>query len=180
MSVPNKDWVELPGGHKSVRPRLQIERTKIENICEAIAAVMVVSLILHLTLNWSSLPARIPIHFNHSGQADGWGDKRTFLIIWGITVVMYVGLSILQCFPHIYNYPFNLNARNVHRQYLLARQLLTIVKFLVVGSFSFISWQTIQVAKGNAEGIQSWFFLILIPAILGVIVVYFIKAKRAI
>lgn len=179
MSDLHADGEELPGGNKSVRPRLQIEHTKSENICEAISAVLVVSLTLYLTLIWSSLPSRIPTHFNGSGQANGWSDKSALLIIWGITVIIYIGMTILLRFPHTYNYPFKLTARNVRQQYLLARQLLTNVKLLIIGSFSFVLWQITQVAQGNADGMQPWFLLILIPAIFGAIVVYFIKAKRA-
>ena len=180
MPDPNADWEEFPGLSKSVRPRLQMERTKFENICETAAGALLLSLILYMTQSWSALPAKIPTHFNLAGQADAWGDKHTILILLGVAGVLYVGLSILQQFPHVYNYAFKLTSENVRRQYLLARQLLTVIKLEVVGCLSFISWQIIQVSKGEAHGLQPWLVPILILIIFGTLAVYIVKAKRAV
>jgi hypothetical protein len=44
-------------------------------------------------MNYSLLPARIPIHFGFSGQADGWGPRRSIWLLPVLSIVMYVALS---------------------------------------------------------------------------------------
>ena len=85
----------------------------------------------------------------------------------------------MQRFPHMYNYPFAITDQNHERQYLLARQLITYLKTELVCILSFIAWQTLQVARGNATDLTVWFMPLFLGFILATTVIYFIKAYRA-
>jgi uncharacterized membrane protein len=172
------EWNQGGTGGK-YRPRLDIPRAQVEVFVELAAAVVILCAIAYLGAAWPSLPSRIPVHFNISGQPDRWGDRSSLLLEFAIMLGVYIGLTVLQRFPHIYNYPFGLTLQNVHRQYLLARQLLVFIKGEVVCIFAFIGWRTVQVAMGKSRFPAAGFPLVMILCLFGTIVWYFVRASRA-
>jgi len=167
------------GAGKKNRPRLNIPLTRVELICELIAAAAFLGALAFLWAAWSSLPAQIPVHFNLSGQADRWGDRRN--LFWEFATIsgLYIGLSVLQRFPHIYNYPFELTPHNVHRQYLVARQLLAFVKAEVICFLALIEWHTVRVAGAQSPSPGAWFLLAMPICIFCTIAWYFVAASKA-
>jgi hypothetical protein len=177
--MPDPTVIESATGLKGQRPRLQIPRTQLEIYCEIIAAVILISLTAYLVMNWSLLPSKIPVHFNFAGQTDRWGSRIGLLPLYGMTVALYAGFNMLQRFPHIYNYPFGLTNQNIHRQYQLARQLLTLIKTEIVCFLAFIEWGIMQVAKERSPALGIWLTPVMLLAILGAIVYYFVQASKA-
>jgi hypothetical protein len=166
-------------GRAGKRPRLTIPHTQLEVYCELIAAITLANLTVYLASIWSLLPSKMPVHFNFAGQADRWGTRIGLLSLYGVTVALYAGFNMLQRFPHIYNYPFGLTTQNIRRQYQLARQLLTLIKTEIVCFLAFVEWGTIQVARGRSQGLGIWLTPVLLLAILGAIVYYFVQASNA-
>jgi hypothetical protein len=170
--------IECPIGYMGERPRLNIPRTQLEICCEIIAAISLACLAVYLVATWTKLPAQIPVHFNVMGQPDLWGSRNTIFPLLGVVAFLYAGLSVLQRFPHIYNYPFGLTPQNIYRQYQLARQLLTLIKTEIVCLFSLIQL-TILVAGERSHAFRISFLLIMMIAILGTIAGYFVQASKA-
>lgn len=177
--MPDQTAIEGAEGSKGQRPRLTIPQTNLEICCEIIAAVSLISLAVYLAAIWTKLPAQIPIHFNIMGQPDRWGRQNEIFQLFGVMAALYAGLSILQRFPHIYNYPFGLTPQNVYRQYQLARQLLVLIKTEIVGLFSVIQWAIMQVARERSQTLGILFLLIMTIAIFGTIAIYFVQASKA-
>jgi len=175
---PLDNWV-LPVGGIMKRPRLNIPRAQLEVFCDLIAAAVVIGITVYLIAIWASLSATIPIHFNFAGQVDRWGSRNALFSTSAVMLAMYIGLSILQRFPHIYNYPFGLTPENVRRQYQVARQLLTFIKTEVVCLFAFIQWQTVSVARGRGETLGIWFLPVMMLVLFGTIACYLVQAFRA-
>jgi uncharacterized membrane protein len=175
---PLGNW-ELPVGDKMKRPRLDIPRAQLEVFCDLIAAVVVIGTMVYLIAIWASLPATVPVHFNFAGQVDRWGGRNVLFSTSAVMLALYIGLSILQRFPHIYNYPFGLTPENVHRQYQVARQLLIFIKTEVVCVFAFIQWQTVSVARGRGETLGVWFLPVMMFVLFGTIAYYFVQASKA-
>jgi hypothetical protein len=167
------------GGTVKQRPRLQIPWTRVEVFCELAAAAVILGMLIYFWTAWSTLPARIPVHFNFSGQADRWGDRGSLLGMFAVMAALYTGLSVLQRFPHIYNYPFGLTSQNARRQYLAARQLLTFIKFEIVCVFSFIGWRMLQVARSESPYLGAWFIPVLALCLFATLAWYFVAASRA-
>jgi uncharacterized membrane protein len=164
---------------KPMRTKLEIPRTRLEIYCEVVAAITVAFVFIYLSATWTTLPDKVPTHFNFAGTPDQWGSKYTLLLLVGVTFVLYVGLSILSRFPHIYNYPFAITEKNRRQQYLLARQMMTTLKAELVCVFVFITWQTVSVARGRAADLTGWFIPVFLGVVFGTIIVYFIKANRS-
>jgi hypothetical protein len=177
--MPVQTFIEGPIGYVGKRPRLNIPRTQLEICCETIAAVSLVSLTVYLAAIWIKLPAQIPVHFNIMGQPDRWGSRDSIFSLFGVMAALYAGLSILQRFPHIYNYPFGLTPQNVYRQYQLARQLITLIKTEIVCFICLIQWGAVLAARKQSYSLGTWFIPVMLLAIAGAIVHYSVQASKA-
>ena len=164
---------------KPMQTKLEIPRSRLEIYFEVVAAVAVAFVFIYLSATWTGLPDKVPTHFNFAGTPDHWGSKYSLLLLLGVTFVLYVGLSILSRFPHIYNYAFAITDENRQRQYLLARQLVTALKAELVCVFIFMTWQTIGVARGNAGDLTVWFTPVFLVIVFGTIATYLFRAYRS-
>ena len=122
--------------------------------------------------NKKNLPERIPTHFNIAGEPDGYGSKSTLWILPVTAVIMYIGMTILELFPHIYNYPVEITPENAVRQYRIATRLIRILKTIIAILFSFLSYQTIKTALGITGGLGKVFLPVSLLITFGVIIIY--------
>ena len=156
------------------RPKIKLELTAADKIFEIIGWLLII-VIWGLTIaNYSNLPETIPTHYNGAGQADGFGGKATILTLPIIATILFIGLTVLNQFPHVFNYPTNITQDNAFRQYTNATRLIRYLKLVVVFIFVLIVYKTIQHANGKADGLGVWFLpmtmgLIFIPLIYFVI-----------
>ncbi|MBI1882157.1 MAG: DUF1648 domain-containing protein, partial [Chloroflexi bacterium] len=146
---------------------------------EAVAMGGILLSIGMLVLFWSSLPALVPTHFGVSGDVDAWGDKRTLLILPGVSLILYLTLTIASRFPHKFNYPWPITAQNAGEQYHLARSLLAWLKAETIILFAIIEWMTIRTALGQANGLGVVFLPFFMVVIFGTTGFYFYYAYQA-
>jgi uncharacterized membrane protein len=163
----------------SPRPVLQIPKSSLEIGLEAAAALGMLTMFYVTIKSWPLLPETIPHHFGASGKPDAWGSKWTLWLLPGISLVLYIGLTVLSRYPHIYNYPWPITEKNAAAQYHLARTLIAALKAEIVLIFAYLLQQAIQVALGKAEGLGIAFLPIFLILIFGTIGIYFVKANQA-
>lgn len=147
------------------RPKLELKLSKTDQMIEIIGWVLVISVWVMTLVNYQSLPEVIPTHYNGSGVADGFGDKWMILTLPLVSTILFIGLSVLNKFPHVFNYPTPITPENAFTQYKNATRLIRILKVIVVIIFGHIAFQTIRHANGQTEGLGTWF----LPFVLGLI-----------
>jgi uncharacterized membrane protein len=155
------------------RPKIKIKRTPADNVFEVAGWLFMVTVWVYTITTYANLPATIPTHYNGAGQADDFGDKITIFILPIITTVIFVGLTMLNKFPYIFNYPTTITPSNALRQYTFATRMIRYLKFIIVLVLGLISFNTIQNANSNTKGLGIWF----LPCIMGLIFIpllYFI------
>lgn len=54
---------------------MKLQRTKYDVIVNLICILLLVGILIYLGLNWSSIPDKIPGHYNALGVVDRWGNK---------------------------------------------------------------------------------------------------------
>lgn len=147
------------------RPKIRLELTTTDRAVEILGwTVILVVWILTIT-NYKNLPDIIPIHYNGAGQADGFGGKGSILTLPLMATILFVGLTILNRFPHVFNYPTPIIEENSLRQYTIATRMIRYLKLIVVVIFGLIVLQTIRNVNGQISGLGVWF----LPLILGLI-----------
>jgi len=120
---------------------------------------------VYISLSYSELNSEIPVHFNASGEADRYGDKRSIFLLPLISTMLFIGLSVLNKYPHIFNYPTEITKENAKRQYRNATNLIRILNLIIGFIFAYIIYETINTKTENSKTIGEWFlptFIIII------------------
>lgn len=147
------------------RPKIKIKLTLTDKLFERIGwLLLLISWGMTIT-SYSTLPDIIPIHYNGAGQADGFGGKGYIFILPLIATILFVGLTILNKFPYIFNYPTQITAENALDQYTNATRLIRYLKFVIVIIFDVIAFVTIRSATGHSDGLG----VLFLPLTMGLI-----------
>ena len=152
------------------RPKIKLELSIIDKALEILGWTSIIAIWVLTITNYSSLPDTIPIHWNGAGKADGFGGKGYILPLPIISTILFVGMTILNKYPHVFNYPTNITEENALSQYTNATRLIRYLKFIVVVIFGLIVLQTISYVNGQTSGLGVWFLpltmgLFFIPVI---------------
>ncbi len=161
------------------RPKVTIPLTATDKMAEAAGWALVVALWALAICNLARLPQTIPTHFNAAGQPDGYGGKYSLLTLPVVATILFAGITLLNRYPHIFNYPTEITAENALRQYTSATRLLRYLKLTVVLIFFAIAQQTISTAIGGASGLGVWFLPVVLVVLLGIVVAGIAKMVRA-
>jgi uncharacterized membrane protein len=156
------------------RPKLKIQLSPMDQVLELLGWGVLLALWVWTGTSYSSLPDSIPTHFNAAGEADDFGRKASIVGLPIIASLLYIGLTLLNRVPHIFNFPTPVTEDNALKQYTNATRMIRYLKLILVLVFAGISFQTIQQANGKADGLGAWFLpltagLIFIPLIYFVI-----------
>ena len=122
--------------HTRIKPPLTI----LDWILEIAALITVIATVALFVVVWLRAPDIVPIHYNFAGQADSFGNKST---LWGlpvISLITYIGLTILNCYPHIFNFPTKVTPENAEALYKIATRVMRTVKLLVSLMFLWVVW----------------------------------------
>lgn len=155
------------------RPKLKIQLTPTDQVFELLGWGVLLALWIWTGTSYSSLPDSIPTHFNAVGEADGFGTKASIIGLPLIATLLYIGLTLLNRFPHIFNFPTPITPDNALSQYTNATRMIRYLKLILVLVFAGISFQTIQQANGTGEGLGFW-FLPLTLVLVFLPLVYFV------
>lgn len=160
------------------RPTLKLRKTGPDKLLGLAAALLLLALWSFVLWQLPALPERMPIHFDHTGQADAYGHKNLLLILPGIATVLAGVLSFAGRHPEVFNYRVPITAENAERQYRNAALMMRVMRLVVVALFFLICWKAVQVGLGQSEGLG----LMFLPLVLGLVfapVVYFALRSRS-
>jgi uncharacterized membrane protein len=163
---------------QSIRPKIRVTPSQTDITVEITTAIGMLTSVIIMALYWQRLPATIPTHFGFNGQPDAWGSKSTIFLLPAISIGMYLLLTIVSRFPHIFNYPMKITQENAERQYRLAVSMMRWLKLELAWMFTYLTWSTILVALGKAHGLGSGFAIITLIAMFGTIAIYTAFAFR--
>lgn len=71
-----------------------------------------------------------------------------------------IGMTIVNRFPHLFNYPVKITKENAFRQYANASRMMRYLKFISVVILGVISFKTIPNAAGTSDELGEWFFIL--------------------
>lgn len=140
----------------------------IDKLIEFIAILGLILLIVLPVYYYNVLPVTIPRHYGANGQPDGYSGKDIIWTLPIIGIILYVGLTWLNKYPHIFNYPQKVTLENAERLYSAATRMTLSLKALLICTFAYISYSTIQTALGNQFGLGTWFLPGFVVLIIGV------------
>lgn len=160
------------------RPRIRIELTVTDKAIEIIGWFALLAIWVLAISNYSNLPDTIPTHYNGVGNADGFGNKTNILILPIIASILFVGITIINKFPYIFNYPTQITVENALRQYTNATRMLRFMKLILAILFGLFTFKTIQGANGQSFGHGVWFLPLTLGLIFIPLTYFIIKSFR--
>jgi uncharacterized membrane protein len=153
------------------------QRPKVRPINTAFDKTLELLGLLFLFIMWgitiyifTKLPNIIPIHFNASGSADNYGNKNNVLVLPIISTIIYLVITLLNKYPHIFNYASKITEQNALKQYSIATRMLRFLKLAIQVLFSTFLILVFLNVKGITNGLGYWFLpftiiLLLTPTI---------------
>ena len=160
------------------RPKIKLIPTTADKLVDILGWIILLALWALTITNYSSLPDTIPTHFNAAGEADGFGSKVTILSLPVIATLLFIGLTVLNRYPHSFNYPTAITQDNALRLYTLATRMLRYLKLVLVLVFGGIEFMTIQNATGKAAGLGVWFLPLTLVLIFLPLIYFLIKSVQ--
>ena len=161
------------------RPKITLIPTTADKLVELLGWLILLTLWGWTFTHYSALPDTIPTHFNAAGEADGFGSKASIIGLPVIATLLFIGLTVLNRYPHIFNYPAAITQDNALRLYTLATRMLRYLKLVLVLVFGRIEFMTIQHATGKGAGLGVWFLPLTLVLIFIPLIYFVIKSLQA-
>lgn len=155
-------------GHNKIKKGNSIT----DKLIEAVSVIILLIIFFLPQYYYNDLPAKIPIHFNISGQPDNYAGKVLIWLLPFLSLFFYLGFTILKRMPHILNYPGHRTLNKNKEQYKIAVRILRYLLLVVLASFLYLVYGTINVALKQWEGIGSMPVIIIVLLILLILTVF--------
>jgi len=147
--------------------------SKLQLFLEIIGAAILISLFIFLVKSWSSIPERIPGHYNAAGVVDRWGNKNEILMLPIIGGIVYLGLTMITFFPEIWNVPMPQSQENKEAVYKCMKTMLISLKIEIIAMFFYITFHSV-----NAMDLPRAFLPIVLIIIFGSLTYFIVRSYR--
>ena len=101
-------------------------------IMTIIGGLLLMGTTIFVLINWTQMPAQIPLHYDFAGNVTDYGGKAAIIPILAITWVIFVLMTVLVKFPKTWNIPVAITKENFERVYSITRGMMEVVKFEAV------------------------------------------------
>jgi uncharacterized membrane protein len=126
---------------------------------------------------WKNLPARIPRHFNASGNPDAWGGKNGLLLLPLTSFGIYILLTMASRYQNLINIPMAV-ARDAPEVQSLLLGMSTLLKAILLCIFLYLTWATVNTATGRLHGLGTLFPPASIAVVFITLGFYLFKLRR--
>ena len=82
---------------------IKIERNALDVLEAIVSLSCLVGVTAYLILAWSTIPARIPAHYDAAGEVNRWGSKSELIMLPIISWLIYGMITLIERFPQAWN-----------------------------------------------------------------------------
>lgn len=160
------------------RPKIKIEQAPIDKILEFVALASVLIMLIYSAASYGNLPERIPMHFNAAGEPDGFGGKKMIWLLPVIGLVSYLGMTLMNQYPHTFNYLVKITEENARYHYRTTTRMIITLKAVIMALFAYLHYVTVQVALGKMTGLGAWSLPVFLVTIFGTVGYFLWKSSQ--
>ena len=161
----------------SDKPKLVVRLTSIDKAVEYAGWLSLSAIWVYALIHYSELPDQIPIHFNAQGEPDAYGSKESYFITLIISTILFAGLTVLNKYPHLFNYMKKITEENALKHYTAAMRTVRMLKLIIVLIFGTVTYlQTMD--DGYNVSLSVWFMPVMLACLFGPLVYYIIRMLR--
>ena len=150
----------------------------MEDYRQKITYKILLEVIAIAALLWAFYPWLCYDSIDFPAQVDGWGGRSSLLRMPSIALLFYIGLSVLQKFPEIYNYSCEVTEENEDYLYRMGVSLVRYLKIILVFIFAYRNNDMYAEAMGKAFAHSNLVIILSIAVLFLIITIYAIKMKR--
>ena len=156
------------------RPIIPLIPSRSAQLLDRLSLLGLVFIWIYCIAQYTKLPDIIPTHFNMKGLPDDHGSKASIFMLPAIISLVYILLTFLNRYPHLFNYPQSITADNAKEAYTSATKLISIIKLIIIIFTVILSIDIVRSAKSGESTLTWW----IIPAfILAMIIPVFITIR---
>jgi uncharacterized membrane protein len=155
---------------------MKLTLDKTDKIWEAISILLILINFLMIAITLPALPETVPIHFDGSGQPNGWGNKQWLWLAVVLELPIYALLTLISLRPWIYK--FRMTEKNPDEQYRLTSRMARTVKAFVLLAFTALTILMLKTAQGQWNSKIPLLVLIFFGLIIPPCVYYSVKISR--
>jgi uncharacterized membrane protein len=111
------------------------------------------------------LPARVPTHFDASGNPNGWGPPGTLWLLPVMAVGLYLLITVVAQFPAAFKYSVRVTEENRARLQALTLRMIAWLKIELIGLFTWIQWSILSSVREERMSLSP----AIIPMFLAVV-----------
>ncbi|OYO43054.1 uncharacterized protein DUF1648 [Lachnotalea glycerini] len=149
---------------------MNINKTRYDIFVNIVGAGILIAMVLYLWLNWQEIPESIPAHYNAAGVIDRWGNKKEIFIEVIIAWILYIGITVLERFPQIWNTGVTVTEQNKVRVYRILKNLIETQKLLIAAIFSYSALNS-----ALSRSMSVWFLPIVLVLMFGSIAFFTVQ-----
>ncbi|MBN1435265.1 DUF1648 domain-containing protein [Candidatus Fermentibacterales bacterium] len=163
---------------KKDRPRIVLQAQGLDRTLLLLSTAAAVAVTLRVALAWQDLPETIALHFDLQGRPDGFGSRGIILLMPAMAWLMNIMLTVVQRFPHIFNYAWPITRANARAQYELAFRLMSWVRLVATLVMAYLGWVMAESAEGAQPALGAWFLPASGIAVILALAAYLVRAYR--
>ena len=152
---------------------MKLKKNWYDIFVEIICLTLLIGTLIYLFINWNSIPDEIPGHYNAMGEIDRMGRKGELFVVPIIGWLMYLGITLLEKFPEVWNTGVKVTKKNKERVYRTLKNMLSTMKFIIVAVFTYITINSAQTLS-----LPVWFTPVFLILLFGSITFFTIKLVR--
>jgi len=142
---------------KNERPIVILKLSTLDKALDLTSLSIILFTWIYTILQVAKLPQTIPTHFDFNGKIDDYGNKATLFILPSIITLVYIGMTILNRYPHRFNYMQKITVENAEKQYATATRLMRIIKLIIAVFALIITFDILQSATIKNGDFHWWF-----------------------
>ena len=157
--------------------------TSLEKVLEWISLAGLIFSLVSLARAWNQLPDYFPVHFDFMGRPNGWGGRRTMLILPIMSLSLYLLLAGIRLFKKNIQLPQWIRKPEldpaIHAtQDRIAKEILGWVKAEILWIYAITQYQMLDVALGARKGLNPFLVPVITLILLATIGGYLWRAMR--
>lgn len=156
---------------------MKLSKSRLAKVLDIVTLGVFLAGVIYLILQFPGLPDRVPGHYDATGNVDRLGSKMELWLLPVIAAALWIGMAFLEKYPHTFNY-MNLREDNIEAQYRNGMLMLNVLKNESVLLFSYLSYQGVRIALGEADGLGVYFMPIFLGVIFGSMIIFIIRMFR--
>lgn len=142
---------------------------------EAITLLILLWTIGSLLGSWAEIPAKIPMHFNFAGAADGFGNKGTLAWLLAVNMGIWILMTLVMFLPSKYwNTPVTITPENADFVYRQTRWIVCSSKLTCTLLFAYL----LQGSASGAQSLSAWFLPLFLGVEFGSVIFLMVRIVR--